>query len=84
MHGHGATYAAQGDEDITLEKLVMEQGWRYVRNTDSMFHVNKGNIGVRMDGVYDLRIEDATVRNVTNLGLLGGFRRSIYTGYFSK
>jgi hypothetical protein len=40
-------------------------------NADSMFHVNKGTIGMRIDGANNLCMLDCGISNVLNTGLQG-------------
>ncbi|MFK7885287.1 MAG: hypothetical protein AB8G16_00350 [Gammaproteobacteria bacterium] len=44
---------------------------RFVCNGDSMFHVNKGVIGFKMDGVEDLVMRATSIRGLSNVGQAG-------------
>jgi len=51
--------------------LHYEDDVRWSCNTDIQLHVNKGPIGVRVDGVSKVRVEDLSVARLSNLGELG-------------
>jgi len=51
-----------------------------VCNADSMYHVAKGTIGLRIDGVNDLYILDTIVSSITNNGSQG----SLYAGNYIR
>lgn len=55
----------------TLADLVTQHGYTYQRNGDSMFHVNKGVVGLRIDGSRDVCLHGVSVRNTVNFGLPG-------------
>jgi len=71
-----------------LGPLVEAHGWRYARNGDSMFHVNKGPVGLRIDGTSDFLVRGLTLRGVSNEGPPGqalplpgeGGEKVAYTG----
>ncbi len=50
----------------------------YLCNGDSMFHVNKGIIGYKIDGVNDVYAVDCTVETCINHGLRGSNIRGDY------
>jgi hypothetical protein len=50
---------------------MLETGYIYHTNGDSMFHVNKGVIGYRFGGVKGLEMDKCSLDNVSNTGLLG-------------
>lgn len=52
-----------------LGDLAAEEGW--LCNGDSMFHVQKGVIGFKLDGTDGLRASRLHVKNAINLGLDG-------------
>lgn len=43
----------------------------YICNGDQMHHVNKGVIGFKLDGAYDVTVDGAAVENITNIGGVG-------------
>jgi len=53
---------------------------RWKCNGDGMFHMNKGVIGLRIDGVVDGLVENFCVRDLTNIGKLGNDE---YSGDYS-
>jgi len=74
--------------DLTqIGGLVRAEGWRYARNTDSMFHVNKGATGVRLDSVHHVLFENVLVDGVEARSppghhtLLPGERGAVPTDY---
>ena len=48
-----------------------EAGLGYLCNGDSMFHVNKGVIGFRMDSATNVSLTNTSVSDLTNLGRAG-------------
>lgn len=54
--------------ELTLRQLVTEHGYQYRRNGDTMFHVNKGAIGVRVDGARDVCFERVVIESTHNTG----------------
>ena len=50
---------------------LIDQGYKYKCNGDSMFHVNKGVNVTRFDGVEYLAIKDVDIENCYNRGFLG-------------
>lgn len=50
---------------------LMKKGYRFKCNGDSMFHVNKGNHGVRLDGVYNCDMYKVKIDGIKNTGLMG-------------
>jgi len=55
----------------SLGQVMASGGHKFLRNGDSMFHVNKGVIGVRLDGTSGACLRDVTVANTENLGARG-------------
>jgi hypothetical protein len=43
----------------------------FLCNGDSMFHVNKGVIGMRLDAAKNINVSDSSVMGITNLGKAG-------------
>ena len=52
-------------------QTLLDMGYKYKCNGDSMFHVNKGAIGYRFDGVDNLTVVKCSVKNLVNEGRLG-------------
>jgi len=50
---------------------LLSKGYKYKCNTDSMFHVNKGAIGYRFDGVDNLTMVKCKLDKLVNFGRLG-------------
>lgn len=50
---------------------VISTGSKFKCNGDSMFHVNKGLHGIRVDGVNHLRIKRTHIKRIKNTGLMG-------------
>jgi hypothetical protein len=50
----------------------------YLLNGDSMFHVNKGLIGIKFDNVVKGYISDTTINNINNEGELGSNINGLY------
>ena len=44
---------------------------KWTCNTDIQLHLNKGPIGLRIDGVSDVRLSDLSIANLLNIGSLG-------------
>lgn len=44
---------------------------KYLCNGDTMFHVNKGVIGFKMDGAHDVRLVNTSVHRLRNFGQAG-------------
>ncbi len=61
------------DHAVTLGHLVRSGQFIYRRNGDSMFHVNKGVVGIRLDAGHDICVRDTVVAVTTNTGLPGHF-----------
>ena len=57
--------------DAALARLVRDHGYRYERNGDTMFHVNKGVVGVRLDGASDVCLRGVRVLDTSNVGRAG-------------
>lgn len=51
----------------SLQRLL-DQGIRITGGGDSMSHVNKGVIGIRIDGAWDVSLENIELETVVNLG----------------
>jgi len=49
-------------------------------NGDSMFHVNKGCFGLKVDGANGMYLENFTISDINNSGDLG----SLFAGYYTK
>jgi hypothetical protein len=63
-----------GDEILKLvsgEKTAHTLDISYRYNSDTMNHVNKGVIGLRVDGTRNLTAKDVIIRRTTNNGKLG-------------
>lgn len=60
-----------GDAGVTLRSLVRDHGYTWQRNGDAMFHVNKGIVGVRLDGVRGACLHRVAVRDTVNYGSAG-------------
>lgn len=50
---------------------LLESVGGYVCNGDVMFHVNKGAIGMKLDGVNGLHVKDCSVADIQNVGPAG-------------
>lgn len=55
----------------TSVQTLLDKGYKYKCNGDSMFHVNKGAIGYRFDGVDNLNMYKCKLDNLVNYGRLG-------------
>ncbi len=55
------------ENEDTLDVLVPNEN-TYLCNGDTMFHVNKGVIGFKMDGAKNVEIENTSAQNLENLG----------------
>lgn len=55
----------------TLAQLNKHRKDDYVCNSDTMFHVNKGVIGFRIDGTRNVVMRNTSVNNLENIGQLG-------------
>ena len=58
---------AAGDVNA-LATAVSGGAFRYMRNGDNMFHVNKGAFGIRVGGGHHIAIVRTTVNGVVNVG----------------
>jgi hypothetical protein len=67
----GKDYRIEPDQSIRF---------RVLGNGDSMFHVNKGAIGLFVQGVDGLTLDRVSVSNVANLGLPGSTKPGRYKG----
>lgn len=56
--------------DMTMADLQLMVGG-FVCNADTMFHVNKGVIGLRIDGASAVSLDNVEIENVTNAGAMG-------------
>lgn len=77
------------NEDGTAYKVNDEDvKYRIICNGDTMFHVNKGVIGVRLDGIRKCTMTNCSLTNVSNLGnkgsTLGGNYVSTIPGQTSE
>jgi hypothetical protein len=59
---------------LSLHELVAEHGYRYVRNGDTMFHVNKGVVSVRVDGARNVCLSRVRITDSCNTGKPGVVR----------
>jgi len=57
--------------ELSLAELVTQHGYGYQRNGDSMFHVNKGVMGLRIDGSRHVCLQRVAVNNTVNLAAAG-------------
>jgi hypothetical protein len=48
-----------------------DEPWRFLCNGDSMFHVNKGVIGFKIDGARDVLLRSTSIRGLANVGAAG-------------
>lgn len=77
-----------GYSTVTLKTLegkdYLENGhavkYRVLCNGDCMFHVNKGVMGLRIDGASDWSLQNLTISNIKNTGKEG----SLYAGHYLK
>lgn len=58
------------ENTATLDTLISGPS-DYLCNGDTMFHVNKGVIGFKMDGVENVKLQDTSASNLENLGSAG-------------
>lgn len=58
---------------LTLQDLIdePETDFHFVCNVDTMFHLDKGTFGVRVDGTKCLQVHNVSIENVTNYGYMG-------------
>lgn len=56
------------DGNVTLHELIGNGTLTYYRNSDAMFHVNKGVMGIRLDGGMHHCMVDVEVDGVVNVG----------------
>ena len=63
-----------------LKTTMASYNMSYVPNGDSMFHVMKGVMGVRCDGVSRLDIRSVDVAQVCNKGAIGSTKAGAYFG----
>ena len=62
-----------------LQTLVMEpDDSLYFCNGDTMFHVNKGVVGFKMDGAKNVILKHTSVENLENLGDVGSDLCGVY------
>lgn len=71
MTGIGAEMVAWAEAGGALADVMAASALRYLPNGDSMFHVHKGALGIRADGVLRLVASDTLVRDVVNTGPVG-------------
>lgn len=55
----------------TLGEQIRNGYWQYARNGDSMFHVQKGTVGIRIDNVRNVVVSDVRVEHTVNDGYGG-------------
>jgi len=67
-------YAA-GANIALFGQVVRQNNLRYMRNTDAMFHVNKGAHGLAIESVDTARFENVAVRTVRANGAAGQHAR---------
>ncbi|MDJ0784654.1 MAG: right-handed parallel beta-helix repeat-containing protein [Desulfosarcinaceae bacterium] len=67
----------EGDEGLAVSLFDEESD--YLCNGDTMFHVNKGVIGFKMDGAENITAENTSVQNVINWGEVGSALCGNYT-----
>jgi hypothetical protein len=70
LFDHPFTYAPNGNQFV----------YNIICNGDSMFHVNKGAIGVRIDGCNTVNLNNCSVTNISNIGESG----SLLSGEYIK
>ncbi|WP_031433801.1 hypothetical protein [Methylomarinum vadi] len=58
------------ENESTLDSLVSSPA-DYLCNGDTMFHVNKGVIGFKLDGAKFVSVKNSSVDNLVNLGAVG-------------
>ena len=58
------------ENEDTLDALVADPS-DYLCNGDTMFHVNKGVVGFKMDGAKNVVLKHTSVENLENLGDVG-------------
>ena len=58
------------ENEDTLDMLVENEN-DYFCNGDTMFHVNKGVVGFKMDGAKNVVLKNTSARNLENLGEVG-------------
>ena len=56
------------ENEIKSLSSLAEKEFVWLRGGDGMFHVNKGNIALKLDGVHHTTISDLTIENVSNEG----------------
>lgn len=64
----------------SLAQVMRANGMHYLPNGDSMFHVLKGVLGIRCDGVSKLLISNVSVAHVRNRGAIGTTLSGEYFG----
>jgi len=55
----------------SVKQLIENDDFKYWRNGDTMFHVNKGVLGVRIDGARSVCLDTVTIDQVRNSGARG-------------
>lgn len=55
----------------SLANAVQEGRFTYLRNGDTMFHVNKGAFGIRVGGGHHVAVKRTVIREITNVGAPG-------------
>lgn len=65
-------------KEMTLNQLMKNTGYKYQCNGDSMHHVIKGLIGIKIDCCDNLKIENCFLNNIINYGNLGSYKDGNY------
>lgn len=63
------------DNGTDIDGALINNGFTYKRNGDIMFHVNKGVIGLKADGVVNLELNGVQIHNTINNGTQGNFEQ---------
>jgi hypothetical protein len=66
IHAVVETWAS--GQPLALETAVRAGAFRYLRNGDTMFHVNKGAFGIRVGGGHHIAVLRTLVNGVTSTG----------------
>jgi hypothetical protein len=85
----GITYNHKGFEinnKVTFVQVKKALGFNLIHNGDTMFHVNKGIIGIRIDSVANIYFNNVTINQVKNIGDTGSGNYSDNTdgGHYSQ
>ena len=71
---------AESGSSGDLAATMSANGMSYLPGGDTMFHVNKGVMGIRCDGVSGLVLTNVSITNVVNRGALGSTLAGRYFG----